>query len=136
MKSWTELLWDWPAIERTDRKLNNSGLENPVLVGGDEKEAGETCVKRERVGFELDEIGFAKSKDADMGPKTRSSFLMRKRMVEQSIGPSFIEIHSSAESPSQLLGLYRFVNLPVTRGGLCTYKRVKLAPSVGVSELG
>lgn len=88
VKSWTELLWDWPAIERTDRKLNNSGLENPVLVGGDEKEAGETCVKRERVGFELDEIGFAKSKDADMGPKTRLSFLMRKRMVEQSIGPS------------------------------------------------
>jgi hypothetical protein len=69
VKSWTDALWDWLAIARTDCKLQNKGLENPVLVGGEKKERGKNCEKRKWVCLELYDICLANKKDAVMGPK-------------------------------------------------------------------
>jgi len=69
MKLWTDSVWDWLAIARTDRKSNNKGLENSVRIGLENKETEERCEKRKWVCLELFENWFVNNKNAEMGPK-------------------------------------------------------------------
>ena len=88
MKLWTDSVWDWLAIARTDRKSNNKGLENSVRIDLENKETEERC---KWVCLELFENWFVNNKDAEMGLKIWF-FRRIMRVEEHSIGSCEIYI--------------------------------------------
>ena len=118
MKSWTEVVWDWLAIARTDRKSNNNtGLKNWASI--------ETFEKHKWVCLEWDKNWFGNNKDAEMGPKIWF-VLKRVRVVERSIESChiYIDRYRSSQNFVGVLFYICFVKLLITRGGLLLCTRV------------
>lgn len=73
VKSWTDLLPDWLAIVRFDRR-DQTGLENSALIDAEDEE-------RKRVRSESAENCFGKRRVADIAAPVR--FLRRSKRVER-----------------------------------------------------
>ena len=97
VKSWIDLLSDWPAIVRFNSKIDATGLENSTLIDGENREIRDGG---KRVCKESSERFFCRSWETDEAATV--SFRLKKKRAElqmQSIwrlgdenGPIFIAV--------------------------------------------